>query len=261
MSDDLSTAPSKTPSKVGIYVSFIAAIVIAVVVGIVWIRHVQLMGTRLVISGNEAVNYSGTATEAQARALGEALTRVGYFGNGNEIDVLFNKSDSETTLSFVVSTEGYTDPVYEAQFRFITEHVAYAIGGVPINVRLLSSNLNTKKEFKVETTRWGTPEVITAKELVYRLGSTTADEAKALGKALQDIEFFKGDRPRDVFLRKEAGITTLSFVTSPAAWQDEAIHADFRKITDSVAPSIGGKPITLHLVDDTLAVRAELKVE
>ncbi len=252
---------SQSQSKVGLYIAGIAGIVIGVIVVIIWIRHIQLMGTRLVITGKEAVNYSGAATEAQARALGEALTRIEYFGNGNEIDVLLNKSETGVTLSFVVSPEGYTDPLYETQFRSIAEQVAYTVGGVPINVRLLSSNLNTKKEFKVESSRWGTPEFINARELVYRLGDATIDEAKALGKALEDIRFFKSDRRRDVFLLKEAGAATISFVTAPAGWQDEAIQADFRNIIENVAPAIGGKPITLRLIDETLAVRLELKIE
>jgi len=252
---------AQAQSKIGINVGIAITLLAAVAIGYVVYDHYLTMGTRLVIAGKEAVNYSGTATEAEARSLGEALNRIGYFDGTNEIDVLLKKSDEGTFISFVVNEQGYTDPVFIEQFKFITEQIAYSVGGAPVTLRLMSTNLSMKKELKIETSRWGQPVFITKSETVYRQGDTTEDEAKALGKALEEIEFFKGNHAKDVFLRKEKGSTTIGIVTAPAGWQDKAIQKEFHDIIEGVATSVGGKPITLQLLNDVLEVKYEHKVE
>src|SRR6202035_606734 len=88
-------------------------------------------------------------------------------------------------------------------------------------------------------------------EVLYS-GSATQADAQALGKALTDAGYFGGSKATSVLLSKDGTGTTVQFVISEAAAQKEGILDGFTRITEAIAPSIGGKPITLKLVDPEL---------
>ena len=125
----------------------IAVIAILVVIMIYFGRKI-IMGTKYKVSDKESVNYSGKATEEEAKHLGDLLKKLGVLTGERNADVLLLKNEKEgTVVSFVVnSTE---DKIVEA-FRSIGEAVSTDGFGKPLTVRLLDDHLNTRKEIKIE---------------------------------------------------------------------------------------------------------------
>jgi hypothetical protein len=99
--------------------------------------------------GDDEVYYSGSATEQNARAFGEALKTAGYFqGKGFSAELL--KDSDGTTLSFVVKDGAWDDAEKVKLFEDIARQIAPAVGGLPLQLRFLNANSETKKEIKVE---------------------------------------------------------------------------------------------------------------
>ena len=63
----------------------------------------------MTIGTKDQVIYSGTATEAQATALGNALKTDGYFTDRG-VTVLLNMGANGTTISFVVGDGDWNQP-------------------------------------------------------------------------------------------------------------------------------------------------------
>lgn len=226
------------------------------------IVYLQLggMGTPVKISPNETVHYSGAATEAQAKALGASLQEIGFFGQGRKVDVLLKKDDAGTTVSFVVSPEGWTNAGNEHVFRLIGASIAPSVGGKPIKVNLLDDKLNIKKEIVVDV-ETPTRVRISEKEGVMYSGTATEEEAKALGKALQEAGYFMGSHHIDATLRKGPQGTIVSFIGQAEVWSTPEAAEEFTTIGQAIAPSIGGKPIKLHLLDMQLKLLKEIEIK
>jgi len=218
------------------------------------------MGTPVAISGTETVHYSGTATDAEATALGAGLQEVGFFGQGRKVDVLLKKGDGGTVVSFVVAPEGWVHAGNEEVFRLIGAAIAPSVGGKPLTVHLLDDKLNVKKEIAIGVDA-PTRVRIGAKEGVFYSGTATEAEAKALGKALQDAEYFLGQNHVDAMLKKGPEGTVVSFTGQRALWSTPEAAAEFTTIGEAIAPSVGGKPIKLHLLDGHLTLIQEIEVK
>lgn len=93
-------------------------------------------------------------------------------------------------------------------------------------------------------------------------GKATAADAQALGKALTDLGYFRDGQAVSVLLSKDASGTTLKFVVNEAAAaHGEDLLAGFADLTEKLAPAIGGKPITLQLVNAELKELKSKRVE
>ena len=68
--------------------------------------------------------------------------------------------------------------------------------------------------------------------------------------------FFKG-RGANVFLIKHDDGTTLAFVVVGEKWKDPKVLKSLETIVRDVAPSVGGLPIEMHLVDAQLQVEKD----
>jgi hypothetical protein len=90
--------------------------------------------------------------------------------------------------------------------------------------------------------------VIGSSDAVYYSGSAKKEEARTLGEALKTIGFFS-DKGAGVILSKGKDGTVVSFVVKDGVWnQPEAISA-FEEIVREIAPSVGGFPIKLKLLN------------
>jgi hypothetical protein len=101
-------------------------------------------------------------------------------------------------------------------------------------------------------------KVLIGKDEVYYSGGATKESAQSLGEALKSDGFFQ-DRGVSVLLAKEAGATTLSFVIKDGMNNDGTVSI-FQAITRQVAPSVGGLPVRLRLVNNKLATQTEVMV-
>jgi hypothetical protein len=93
-------------------------------------------------------------------------------------------------------------------------------------------------------------------DAVYYEGYSTLADAQALGQKLQSIGYFTG-KGANVFLKKHTNGTTLAFVVTDGTWTNAQMVTDFENITRSVAPSVGGLPIDMRLMNTTLVVEKD----
>lgn len=207
-------------------------------------RKVVIIGTK------DQVMYSGLATKAAAIALGNALKSNEYFQDRGS-SVLLNKGIGSTTISFAVQDGVWNQPGVLSSFEEIGREVAPAAGGLPVQVRLVNSNLEVEAASTVGEVKFDGPDG------VYYEGSATRDEAKALGQRFESMGFFKG-KGANVFLTRHDDGTTLAFVVAvDGAWNNPKMVSSFEAIVRDVAPTVGGLPIDMHLVNTQLQIEKD----
>ena len=108
----------------------------------------ELTVGKTIVGSNDDIYYLGAATEAEAKALGEAL-KTAHFFVGKGFTVLLAKGDG-TSLSFVVKEGFWENPAGVADFERIVRQSAPAVGGLPVKLRLLNPGLEMKKELTVQ---------------------------------------------------------------------------------------------------------------
>ena len=108
----------------------------------------QFRAGKVIIGTKDEVYFAGSATEGDAKALGDALKKAGYLEDRG-VTVLLSKGDS--TLVSLVLKEGVWDkPTSVATYQRVAREVAPSVGGVPIELRLLNTSLETKKEMTIQ---------------------------------------------------------------------------------------------------------------
>jgi hypothetical protein len=105
--------------------------------------HVLTIGTK------DQIVYSGTATQNDATALGNALKTAGYFQDTG-VTVLLNKGTSGTTISFVVQDGAWNNAADVSAFETIVRGVASSVGGLPIDMRLVNTALVVEKDETIQ---------------------------------------------------------------------------------------------------------------
>jgi hypothetical protein len=96
--------------------------------------------------GGDAVFYEGSATLAQAQAVGQKLKSDGFF-EGKGANVFVVKHDSATTVvMFVVGDDAWDNPQMVSDFEVLARDVAPAAGGLPVDMQLVTSDLTVKKD-------------------------------------------------------------------------------------------------------------------
>jgi hypothetical protein len=102
---------------------------------------------KAIIGARDALYYLGSATEDDARALGQALRDAGYLDDLG-VSVVVSKGDG-TAIGFVVGEGVWERPEAVEGFQRLARRVAASIGGLPIQVRLLNAEMEIKKEAAV----------------------------------------------------------------------------------------------------------------
>jgi hypothetical protein len=97
------------------------------------------------LSGGDAVYYEGYSTLADGQALGQKLQAIGFF-TGKGANVFLKKHTNGTTLAFVVTDGTWNNAQMVTDFENITRSVAPSIGGLPIDMRLMSTTLVVEKD-------------------------------------------------------------------------------------------------------------------
>ncbi|HEY1242900.1 MAG TPA: hypothetical protein VGF16_20200 [Bryobacteraceae bacterium] len=103
---------------------------------------------KVIVGARDTVYYLGSATESEAKALGQALRDVGYLQDlGVTVEV---SRDNGTVLGFVVSNGVWDRPEAVASFQNLAQRVAASVGGLPVAVRLLSPQMEVMKQWIVQ---------------------------------------------------------------------------------------------------------------
>ena len=215
--------------------------------GLAWFGRKSKMGTKLQVTSKESVNYSGTATEQEAQALGRALQATGYFSGTSELDVLFHKGDDGVSVSFVLQDGKWNEPQVVAGFESFGRQIASAVGGPPFTLLLIDDKLNTKKTLTIDIAE--TYFKHTEQESVRYFDGVTEDDARKLGQALQAAGYFDNTAPAEVVLKRENDGYAVSFLVQDGTWDDPQIVAQYEEIGRQIAPSMGTGPLVVNMVD------------
>jgi hypothetical protein len=108
----------------------------------------ELAVGKAIIGAKDEIYYFGSATEADAEALGQALKTAGFLEDKG-VSVLLTKGDG-TAISFVVNENAWERSETVAAFERLARRAATSIGGLPIKLRLLNSEMETKREVAVQ---------------------------------------------------------------------------------------------------------------
>jgi hypothetical protein len=204
---------------------------------------------KAIIGTNDAVYYSHAATKSDAELLGHALQVTGFFNNRGT-SVLLSKGTSGTIVSFALNDGAWDHPGTVLSFEEIARRVAGSVGGFPIHARLCDSKWGVHKEVIVGKVTAG------VRDEVYYYGSATAPEAEALGRALKSNGYLV-DSGASVVLSKD-GVTSIAFVLGDGAWDRPGTVSAFEGLARKVAPSVGGLPIDLRLLNSSMEVEKEV---
>ena len=210
-------------------------------------------GTKKVtIGAKDEVRYSGTATEAEATALGESLKTQGYLQDKG-VTVVLAKEANGTTISFVVQDGAWDNEDNIPTFESMVRTAGPAVGGLPIKLQFMNSKLEAKRDMVVH------PNLKVGTDEVSYSGTATEQDAKALAESLKSIGYFQ-DKGYLVLLSKGSGGTVVSFVIQEGGWNDESIVEQFGIIGHSIAPAVGGAPIKVRLLSTSLKKEKEIPV-
>ncbi len=200
---------------------------------------------KVIVGSRDEVYYYHAATKEDAQTLGQALVRVGFL-NDRGTTVLLSKGSAGTVVSFVLNDGAWDRAATVYTFAEIGRRIAPAIGGFPIEVRLIDSARALHKQLNVGRAAIG------AKDEVYYFGDATGADAAALGHALQAAGFF-ADRGASVVLSKSAlakgAVTGISFVLDEGAWNLPGTATGFERLVREIAASVGGLPIEIRLLN------------
>jgi hypothetical protein len=223
------------------------------VIAAVFFTAIYVQETKVTIGSKDEVYYSGGSTKDDAKALGAALQRIGYFQDIGT-SVLLSKDKSGVVLSCVVKDGMWNQPAMVAGFEEVGREVAPSIGGYPLELHLVNSSRVIMKDLTVGRAVMGT------KDEIYYLGSATQAEANGLGQMLKSAGFFQ-DRGVSVFLSKGDDGTAISFVVAEGAWDSPDYVTEFESLVRQGASSVGGLPITLRLVNSKLETKKVEKID
>ena len=204
----------------------------------------------VIIGTKDQVIYSGLATKANAMALGNALKSNEYFQDRG-VTVLLNKGIGSTTVSFGVQDGVWNQAGMLSSFEELVREVAPEVGGLPVEVQLLDSKGDVEETSTVGEVRFD------GSDGVYYEGSATKAEARALGRQFESMGFFRGKGANVFLIRHNSDGTTLAFVIVGEAWNNPRRVSSFEAIVRDVAPTVGGLPIDVHLVNTQLQVEKD----
>src|SRR5215207_3694211 len=87
---------------------------------------------------------------------------------------------------------------------------------------------------------------------VYYSRGATRDDAQRLGEVLETEATSTETTPADVLISGNAGAREISFFAGGGVWEDESYVEAVRAMAERIAPAIGGKPLTVRILDENL---------
>jgi hypothetical protein len=109
--------------------------------------HKELTIGKVVAGARDEIYYFGSATQADATALGRALQAAGYLTDRGA-SVVLSKGDG-TAISFVLDDGAWSRTEVANGFERLVRQVAGAAGGLPIQLRLLNAKMEPEREREV----------------------------------------------------------------------------------------------------------------
>ncbi len=98
-------------------------------------------------------------------------------------------------------------------------------------------------------------------QAVYYSRGATREDAQKVGEALVNEDYFDDSAPAEVLITGQTGAHQISFVGGEGVWDDESNVEWMRAFGERIAPAIGGKPLTVLLLDERFYVVKRLQIE
>ena len=111
-------------------------------------KEIGIHTTEVALGARDRVSYSGEATAKDATALANALRTAGFFKNLGAL-VFLSRQNNRPQISFFMSEGSWNDPRSVSYLEDISRRVAPALGGPPLDVRLIDKNLQTRRELPI----------------------------------------------------------------------------------------------------------------
>ena len=141
--------PQKSGRNWGRILTRLAVILVLAVSALIWFGHQLIVGSKYAATTKENVDYSGSSTAQEAKALGEELKKIGYFDNEKAKDVLLHRDEKGTVISFVVNATAWSDDKMLSEFKTVGDGLAADLNLHQLTLRLIDDHLNTKKEIPI----------------------------------------------------------------------------------------------------------------
>jgi len=230
--------PSRTKRRFGIGSGVLSLVLLAARI----IATIMGQDHSVKIGNKDHVFYTGSATEQDAKALGNQLKAEQYFTDTGH-DVFLDKSGDGTTVSFVIKDGVAGDTKTIEEFEEVGRLIAPSVGGFPVRIRLIDKDKNEKAHTIVQKYLYNTHDA------VLYTGDATEADAHSLAEALHSQDYFS-DKGADVFLSKHSGETLVTFIVKTGTWNSPENVLAFDNLGRQVAPSVGGFPIKIRLTDE-----------
>jgi len=200
---------------------------------------------RVVLGHGHEIFYKEGADEAEARALGEQLTRLGYFSSDNPASVQVEHAAGNHVVSFVVQDSVFADQSMQDAFHEYADKLSKsAFGGEPVDVRLTDGYLEAKvvlpwaaRPQRIELGNGG--------ELWYRRGASEA-EGRAVAALLVEGGYF-ADEPATVVVMHE-GRAVVGFYVRAEVWENATAREQRHDWATVLSQAFAGAPVDIWLL-------------
>lgn len=120
---------------------------VAVIVGSAYAK--MLSETSIPVGSNDKIVYSSPATKADAEELAQVLKSNGFFQDrGVEVDL--TRRGTIPVISFILADGRWNEPKVQSDFEQVGRLVAPALGGFPIEVRLMNTSKEVEKTITLQ---------------------------------------------------------------------------------------------------------------
>lgn len=220
------------------------------------------------------VRYAGGATREDAQRIGEAyFAPAAGVGGAGKCYLMIAGPVEDREISFPVGEGRW---IYEFKVlwkRHRLERIAAAIGGKQVTMILLDFSFCERRRLQFE---FNTEPVVDMgqNQYVFYAGGATREDAQRIGEALKDAGYFDGKifgwprmrvlnfaNPDLVMIAGPVGDREISFYVQDREWIDQSTVQRMRGLVESIAPAIGGKPVTMRLFAEGLDEKERLQIE
>jgi hypothetical protein len=194
------------------------------------------------------VYYHDGVSETDARATGDALTRLEYFSPGHPAAVDLHVEAGRYVVSFVVNDHVFDDRDQQAAFHAIGVQLSTEVwSSAQLDVWLVDPELQPHVKLVWEQ-RPGKVDLGAGHEITYRFGASEA-EARAIAPILTESYFGDG-QPSTVRIEYEAGHPVVGFFLQTGAWDEPETRSAIHRLADPLSKAaFKNAPLDLQLLD------------
>ena len=205
------------------------------------------------MGNGQEVFYVRGATRDDAQRVGEALIASGYFEGTKGRDVIIAGPAGAREIGFLFADQAWNSELVVLHLRSVVEDIAPALGGDGVTMRLLGVDGHEKKRLEFQFN--SLPSVDAGGGKFFYVRGATREDAQRLDAALTEAGAPLGPL---VVIAGPVGAREISIPVKDGQWDNEFFVLGMRVLAERIAPAIGGKPVTLRLLDGVVDEKKRL---